>query len=91
MRILLSEGAGLTSRQVAGRLGSHGHEVEIHSSSKIYPTRFTRHVRAVHDVPRIAAAERIAGERKADLPFPTQEQVTVLSARRKHLRVATMM
>jgi predicted ATP-grasp superfamily ATP-dependent carboligase len=98
MRILLSEGSGLTSRQVAGRLGSLGHEVEILSSSKICLTRFTRHVRAVHDVPRfgmdpfgwLAAAERIAGERKADLLFPTQEQVTVLSARQKHLRVATI-
>jgi ATP-grasp domain len=98
MRVLLSEGSGLTSRQVAGRLGSLGHEVEILSSSKICLTRFTRHVRAVHDVPRfgldpfgwLAAAERIAGERKTDLLFPTQEQVTVLSARRKHLRVATI-
>lgn len=98
MRILLSEGSGLTSRQVAGRLSSLGHEVEVLSSSKICLTRFTRHVRAVHVVPRfgldpfgwLAAAERIAGERKADLLFPTQEQVTVLSARRKHLRVATI-
>jgi hypothetical protein len=98
MRILLSEGSGLTSRQVAGQLGSLGHEVEILSSSKICLTRFTRHVRAVHDVPRfgldpfgwLAAAERIAGERKTDLLFPTQEQVTVLSARREHLRVATI-
>ncbi|HVX78502.1 MAG TPA: ATP-grasp domain-containing protein [Bradyrhizobium sp.] len=98
MRILLSEGSGLTSRQVAGRLGSLGHEVEILSSSKICLTRFTRHVRAVHDVPRfgldpfgwLAAAERIAGTRKIDLLFPTQEQVTVLSARQKSLRVATI-
>jgi hypothetical protein len=29
MRILLSEGSGLTSRQVAGQLGSLGHTVEI--------------------------------------------------------------
>ena len=87
MRVLLSEGAGLTSRQVAGQLGSLGHEVEIPSSSKLCLTRFTRHVRAVYEVPRfgldpfgwLAAAERIAGQRKADLLFPTQEQVTVLS------------
>jgi predicted ATP-grasp superfamily ATP-dependent carboligase len=98
MRILLSEGSGLTSRQVAGQLGSLGHEVEILSSSKICLTRFTRHVRAVHDVPRfgldpfgwLAVAERIAAERKTDLLFPTQEQVTVLSARQKYLRVATI-
>jgi hypothetical protein len=43
MRILLSEGSGLTSRQLAG---------QIFSSSKICLTRFTRHVRAVRDVPR---------------------------------------
>ncbi|MGJ4942242.1 ATP-grasp domain-containing protein [Bradyrhizobium sp. HKCCYLS1011] len=98
MRILLSEGSGLTSRQVAGRLGALGHEVELLSSSKLCLTRFTRHVRAVHHVPRfgldpfgwLAAAERIAGERKADLLFPTQEQVTVLSAHRKQLRVSTI-
>jgi glutathione synthase/RimK-type ligase-like ATP-grasp enzyme len=98
MRILLSEGSGLTSRQVAGQLGSLGHTVEILSSSKICLTRFTRHAKAVHDVPRfgldpfgwLAAAERIAAERKTDLLFPTQEQVTVLSARQKYLRVATI-
>jgi predicted ATP-grasp superfamily ATP-dependent carboligase len=98
MRILLTEGSGLTSRQVAGRLGTLGHEVEILSSSKFCLTRFTRHVSRVHDVPRfgldpfgwLAAAERIAGERKIDLLFPTQEQVTVLSARQKSLRIATV-
>jgi predicted ATP-grasp superfamily ATP-dependent carboligase len=98
MRILLSEGSGLTSRQVAGQLGSLGHAVEILSSSKFCLTRFTRHVSAVHDVPRfgldpfgwLAAAERIATGRKTDLLFPTQEQVTVLSARKKYLRVATI-
>jgi len=55
-------------------------------------------VRAVHDVPRfgrdpfgwLAAAERIAAERCIDLLFPTQEQVTVLSARLPHLKVATI-
>ena len=81
MRILLSDGSGLTSRQVAGRLGSLGHEVEILSSSRLCLTRFTRHVRAVHDVPQfgldplgwLAAAERIAGDRKIDLLMPTQE------------------
>ena len=98
MRILLSEESGLTSRQVAGRLGALGHEVEIFSSTQICLTRFTRHVRAVHLVPRFGrdpfgwldAAARIAKERRAELLFPTQEQVTVLSARRKRLGVATL-
>lgn len=98
MRILLSEGSGLTSRQVAGRLGALGHEVELLSSTRICLSRFTRHVRAVHEVPRfgrdpfgwLAAAERIAAERSIDLLFPTQEQVTVLSAKLPHLKVATV-
>ena len=29
MKILLSDGSGLTARQVAGRLSDAGHEVEI--------------------------------------------------------------
>jgi hypothetical protein len=51
MRIPLSERSGLTLHPVAGQLGSLG-EVDILSSSKIRLTRFTRHVSAVHDVPR---------------------------------------
>jgi glutathione synthase/RimK-type ligase-like ATP-grasp enzyme len=98
MRILLSEGSGLTSRQVAGRLGELGHEVEILSSTALCLTRFTRHVRAVHRVPRFGrdpfgwcdAAARIARERGVDLLFPTQEQVTILAARRDRLGVATV-
>jgi uncharacterized protein YbjT (DUF2867 family) len=35
VRILLTEGSGLTSRQVARRLGELGHEVEILSSTSI--------------------------------------------------------
>ena len=98
MRVLLSEGSGLTSRQVAGRLSELGHEVEVLSSTPLCLTRFTRHVRAVHAVPRfgdapfawLEAAQRLAGERKADLLFPTQEQVAVLSAFQDKLAVPTI-
>ena len=55
MRIILSEGSGLTSRQTAGRLGELGHEVELLSSSKLCLSRFTRHVRAVHPVPNFGS------------------------------------
>src|SRR6516164_7503083 len=54
MRVLLSEGSGLTSRQVATRLGALGHHVEILSSTPVCLTRFTRAVRALHRVPRFA-------------------------------------
>jgi len=98
MRVLLSEGSGLTSRQVATRLGALGHHVEILSSTPFCLTRFTRHVRALHRVPRFAddplawfaAANRIAKERAIDVLLPTQEQVAVLSAQRGQLGVATV-
>lgn len=98
MRILLSEGSGLTSRQVATRLHELGHEVEVLSSSALCLSRFTRHVRAVHSVPAFGsrplawldAAIDIARARHIDLLFPTQEQVTVLSACRERVPVATL-
>ena len=88
MRVLLSEGSGLTSRQVAARLGELGHHVEILSSSPICLTRFTRHVRKVHSVPNFGreprawfdAAGAVVRCRAIDFLFPTQEQVTILSA-----------
>jgi glutathione synthase/RimK-type ligase-like ATP-grasp enzyme len=98
VRILLSEGSGLTSRQVATRLGHLGHHVEVLSSTQICLTRFTRHVRRVHLVPSfarsplawLAAANAIAKERGIDVLFPTQEQVAVLSARQQSLEAATV-
>jgi glutathione synthase/RimK-type ligase-like ATP-grasp enzyme len=98
MRVLLSEGSGLTSRQVATRLGALGHHVEILSSTPFCLTRFTRHVRALHEVPRFAddplkwfnAANRIATARAIDVLLPTQEQVAVLSALRTRLATATV-
>ncbi|MFL6712572.1 MAG: ATP-grasp domain-containing protein [Sulfurifustis sp.] len=98
MRILLSEGSGLTSRQVATRLGELGHEVEILSSTPLCLSRFTRHVRRIHPVPPFGrepvrwfeVARTIARERRIDVLFPTQEQVAVLSAMRSALNVATV-
>ena len=98
MRVLLSEGSGLTSRQVATRLGALGHHVEILSSTPFCLTRFTRHVRALHEVPRFSddplqwfyVADRIAKARAIDVLLPTQEQVAVLSALRARLEVATV-
>jgi predicted ATP-grasp superfamily ATP-dependent carboligase len=98
MRVLLSEGSGLTSRQVATRLGELGHTVELLSSSALCLSRFTRHVHKVHrvtafgDAPRawLDAAMRVAQARRMDLLFPTQEQVTVLSAFGEQLPVPSI-
>jgi hypothetical protein len=98
MRILLSDGSGLTSRQVATRLGELGHEVEVLSSTPLCLSRFTRHVSRVHAVPVygtgplawLEAASRIARERRVDLLFPTQEQVAVLAGFPDRLGVPTI-
>jgi glutathione synthase/RimK-type ligase-like ATP-grasp enzyme len=98
MRVLLSEGSGLTSRQVATCLGELGHDVEVLSSSALCLTRFTKHVRRVHRVPPfgdqplawLEQARRISRERKIDVLFPTQEQVALLSAVGHALGVATI-
>jgi hypothetical protein len=98
MRILLSEGSGLTSRQAATCLGRLGHHVEILSSSPICLTRFTRHVRRVHSVPNFGreplawfnACCVVVKAQAIDFLFPTQEQVTVLSACQGALPCATV-
>jgi biotin carboxylase len=94
MRILLTEGSGLTSRQVAGRLRSAGHEVGVLSCDPIFLTRFTNSTSAWHRVPAFGpdpfgwfdAAVAIYREHGYDLLFPTQEQVTVVAASAERLR-----
>jgi biotin carboxylase len=87
MRILLTEGAGLTSRQVATRLDQLGHDVSAVVSDPLCLARFTRHVHTLHRVPNFGEAPlvwfdhalAVAAQSHIDIIFPTQEQVTVLS------------
>jgi biotin carboxylase len=87
VKILLSDGSGLTARQVAGRLSESGHDVEVLSPDSLCLCRFTRHVRRVHRVPSygadplgwLEAALAVYRAGGFDLLFPTQEQVAVLS------------
>jgi biotin carboxylase len=87
MRILLTEGAGLTSRQVATQADRMGHEVSAVVSDPLCLARFTRHIRALHKVPMFGddplrwfdCMLEVAVAQKIDVVFPTQEQVTVLS------------
>ena len=87
MKVLLTEGSGLTSRQTAGRLDAMGHSVGALSPDPIALTRFTRAVRHWHRVPAFGidpfawldAAIDTVRRHGYDLLFPTQEQVTVLS------------
>src|ERR1700759_883662 len=87
MLILMSDGAGRTSRQVATVLARAGHQVEALSPRGLCLCRMTRHVRRVHDVPPVgrdpqrwlAAALEVAARRGADLLLPVQEQVAVMA------------
>jgi len=87
VKILLSDGSGLTARQVAGRLGESGHHVAVLSPDPRCLCRFTRHVRRVHRVPSygadplgwLEAALAVYRTGSFDVFFPTQEQVAALS------------
>lgn len=89
MRILLTEGSGLTSRQVAARLAADGHDVGALSSDPLCLCRWTRDVRRLHRVPRFGldpdawwdAALAVAVDHGYEVLFPTQEQVALLSGR----------
>ncbi len=96
MRVLLTDGSGLTARQVATHLSRAGHTVEALSPDPLALTRFTRHVRRVHRVPPYgidpfawleAAIARFQSD-DFDVLFPTQEQVAVLSAQADRVRAA---
>ncbi len=94
MRVLLSDGSGLTARQAATQLSMAGHVVEVLTPDPLALTRFTRHVRRVHRVPPFGmapfewldAALAVYRTGGFDVLFPTQEQVAVLSrsAQRLH-------
>ncbi len=85
--MLLSDGSGLTSRQVAGGLARLGHTVGVLSSDPIALTRWTNAVRHWHRVPPFGAdpvdwldaAIKTCADNAYDLLLPTQEQVAVLS------------
>jgi biotin carboxylase len=96
MRVLLSDGSGLTARQVATQLSTAGHVVEVLSPDPLALTRFTRHVRRIHRVPKFGsepfgwldAAIAVYRAGGFDVLFPTQEQVAVLARALRRLHEA---
>ena len=87
MKILLTEGAGLTSRQVATQLDARGHQVWAATSDPWCLARFTRHVHHLLPVPAYGPDplgwfdQMLVGAVAAgvEVVFPTQEQVAALS------------
>lgn len=88
MKVLLTEGSGLTARQCATVLAANGHEVAALSSDPLCLCRFTGRVRGLHRVPSFAAdpfawldaALDVYARGGYDVLLPTQEQVGVLAA-----------
>jgi hypothetical protein len=86
----LSDGSGLTARQVATQLAAAGHVVEVLTPDRLALARFTRHVTAIHHVPAYgpdplrwldcALGVLSRARPRFDVFLPTQEQVAVLSA-----------
>lgn len=99
MRVLLSDGAGLTARQCATVLSQAGHEVEALSPDPLCLCRFTRRVRTVHRVPGVGTdplgwldgALGVAARRRADVLLPVQEQVAVMSLARERITRAGLL
>jgi glutathione synthase/RimK-type ligase-like ATP-grasp enzyme len=93
MRVLLTEGNGLTSRQVATHLDRLGHHVEVLTSERWCLARFTKHVRRLHTAPRYADdphawLRRALSVHRAgsfDLLFPTHEQSIVMAHQQHRL------
>ncbi|MEV4800269.1 hypothetical protein AB0K18_09645 [Nonomuraea sp. NPDC049421] len=87
MRILMTDGSGLTARQCATVLSRAGHVVEALTSDPLCVCAFTRHVRRLHRVPPygddpfawLEAALTVYKAGGFDVLLPTQEQVAVLS------------
>ena len=82
MRVLLSEGSSLTSREVITCLGPLGYRLEVVDPDPFCLARFSRWVRAVHRCPRprldprgwLFAVSRLVRDREIDVVLPTHEQ-----------------
>jgi hypothetical protein len=99
MLVLLSDGAGLTARQCATLLSRAGHRVEALTPDPLCLCWLTRHVRKVHRVPGLGtdplgwldAALDVAGQRRANILLPVQEQVAVMSLARERIASAGLL
>jgi hypothetical protein len=93
VRVLLTEGSSLTSREVITCLGPLGHELEVLDPDPMCLARFSRWTRRVHSAPRaaddpheyVARLARTVSERAIDVVLPTHEQAWLLAAARAQL------
>jgi hypothetical protein len=94
MKVLLSDGTGLTARQVVVQLGRAGHTVDVLAPDGSALTRSSRWVRRVHSVPPLGwdpyawldRALAVLRSELFDVLLPTHEQVAVLSREADQVR-----
>jgi len=90
MRVLLTEGSSLTSREVLGCLGPLGYRLEVLDADPLCLDRFSRWVRRVHRAPPAASEplgylrtlEEVVASRRIDVVLPTHEQAWLLASAR---------
>ncbi len=88
VRVLLTEGSSLTSREVVTCLGPLGYQLEVLDPDPICLARFSRWVQRVHRCPHagsdpagyILSLEKVVAQRAIDVVLPTHEQAWLLAA-----------
>src|SRR6266567_579838 len=93
LKILLSEGSSLSSREAITALGLAGHRVELASSDPMCLGRFSRFVNRVHRTPAsgadpdgyLAAVIDVVKSRSIDALLPVHEQAYLFAAAHKQL------
>ena len=99
VRVLLTEGSSLTSREVITCLGPLGCDIDVLDSGAWCLARASRWVRKIHVCPPAAldprgyleSLERVVAERRIDVVLPTHEQAWLLAAARPALRAGLPM
>ena len=93
LRVLLTEGSSLTSREMVTCLGRGGHHLEVLDPDPLCLARFSRWVRKVHRCPSGATDPRgylrrlldVVADRAIDVVLPSHEQAWLLAAGRSEL------
>ncbi len=93
LKILLSEGSSLSSREAITALGLAGHRVELLSNDPMCLGRFSRFVDRMHRAPGsggdpdgyLSAVLYVVRARRIDVLLPVHEQAYLFSAARKRL------
>ncbi len=93
LRVLLTEGSSLSSREVVSCLGPAGYHLEVLDPDAICLARFSRWVRKAHRCPHagadplgyLEALNAVVAERRIDVVLPTHEQAWLLANARPML------